>query len=238
MEVKIFNLNCWLLPSPFSAENEKRLYRIISLIKKYSPDIITLQEVWLKKYVRKLKREFPDYHFFSLKSSLFNKSGLVSGFKMKPLSFSGEYFPLTKIHNLREKIALKGYQASEISPGVFIINTQLYTPEKPSDLKITLSQFKKIEAFSSGKKVIISGDLNIEEDEFLRANKTFFYKSPLGFTVARKNYYCNSRVNQIPRSDKTIDYIISNEKSIAPKTKIFNPVTVSDHYPMFGIFDL
>jgi len=46
--MKILSLNCWLLPPPFSSENKNRLSRIVNLIKKHNPDVIALQEVWLK----------------------------------------------------------------------------------------------------------------------------------------------------------------------------------------------
>jgi exonuclease III len=237
MELKIFNLNCWLLPVPFSSENKKRIKGIMEFIKKQNPDIMTLQEVWLKKDVRNFKKIFPNYKFFHSNSKLFNKSGLLFGIKWNPKSFSQSYFKITSTHSKRERIGLKGYQVVEISPGVFVINTQLYAPEAPNEMKITLLQFEEIQRITLGRKAILSGDLNLEEDEFLNSNRVFYYKSPLGFTIARKNKYCHAVFNKFSHADKTIDYIVSNDKSLAVNPKIFNPVTVSDHYPLSGTFE-
>lgn len=235
-EKKIFNLNCWLLPTPFSPKNKERINGILDLIKSENPDIITLQEVWLKKYARDFEENLSEYKFFYSKSEIFNKSGLLTGVKRSVISFYQDYFPITKNHSRREKIGLKGFQALEISKNVFVINTQLYAPENSHEKSIAVSQFKQIEKFSEGKKVILSGDLNLDEDVFLRVNKTFYYKSPLGFTIANKNPYCNIRLNALHDADRTIDYIVSNDKKMFPNVKIFNPVNLSDHYPMKGLF--
>ncbi|MCR4327463.1 MAG: endonuclease/exonuclease/phosphatase family protein [Nanoarchaeota archaeon] len=236
MEIKIFNLNCWLLPFPISVENKKRIEKIISLLKKIDPDVITFQEVWLKKYVKKIKNELPQYHFLNLKTPLFNKSGLLFGSKFKPLSFKGEFFPTGKSHNLREKIGLKGYQMVEILPELYVLNTQLYAPEKKSEIKITLSQLNHIEKVIGGKKVILSGDLNLDEEIFLKLNKTFNY-SPLGkFTLSNKNKYTKKALNRFYQHNRTIDYIMGTK--VAPKLEVnmVNPVEVSDHYAMVGKF--
>ena len=238
MRVKLFNLNCWLLPSPFSIDNKKRLANIISFIKKQNPDIITLQEVWMKKYVKKIKRELPQYKFFSYSSKLYNKSGLLFGIKWKPLFGYQKIFPITNLHSKREKIGSKGYQLFEVSPGVFVMNTQLYAPEKSYQMKITVSHFREIEKASSGKRVILSGDLNLEEYEFSKINKTFYYKSPLNFTIAKKNPYCHSRFNKLNDANKIIDYVVSNEKNIPVESKVYNPVTFSDHYSLKGTFEI
>ena len=238
MELKIFNLNCWLLPPPFSSENGTRLRRIIDFIKKQNPDILTLQEVWLKKDVRKFKKNFPDYKFFHSNSRFFNKSGLLFGVKWVPKSFFQSYFDKTSIHSKRERIGSKGYQLVEVSSGTFIINTQLYAPETSKEMRITLSQFDEIQRITLGKKAILSGDLNLEEDEFLNSNRVFYYRSPLGFTISKKNKYCHEMFNKFSHTDKTIDYIVSNERLLNVDSKIFNPVTVSDHYPMSGSFEV
>ncbi|MDP3966469.1 MAG: hypothetical protein Q8Q04_02980 [archaeon] len=238
MDVKIFNLNCWLLPPPISVENKKRLSKIISLIKREDPDIITLQEVWLKKYVRKIKRELPGYFFLSLKSPLFNKSGLLFGSKFKPLSFAQEYFPFTGGHSIREKIGSKGYQLAEVFPDIYVLNTQLYAPEKKSEMKITVSELMEIQKVALGKKVILSGDLNLEEKIFFKVNTSFDYNSLGKFTVAIKNKYTGKMFNKFHEHDKTIDYIIKTENAPVLRVDIVNPVEVSDHYAMIGKFKI
>jgi len=105
-------------------------------------------------------------------------------------------------------------------------------------MKITVSHFREIEKASSGKRVILSGDLNLEEYEFSKINKTFYYKSPLNFTIAKKNPYCYSRFNKPNDANKIIDYVISNEKNIPVEFKVYNPVAFSDHYSLKGTFEI
>jgi endonuclease/exonuclease/phosphatase family metal-dependent hydrolase len=235
MNLKIFNLNCWLLPPPFSSENKKRIKKIISLVKRHNPDIITLQEVWLKKYVQKIKNGLEEYTFFHSDSKVFNKSGLLFGTKEKLKHFSSGHFPIKKIHSVHEKIGKKGYQIAEIKPNFHIVNTQLYAPERKGEISITLSQFRRIESLVKGKRVVLSGDLNIHDDEFIRINNEFKYK-PLGkFTVAIKNKYANMRFNRPHHANKTIDYIIGTKNAPKVKTELINPTEVSDHYAMIGV---
>ncbi len=238
MELKIFNLNCWLLPPPFSAENNERIRKIINLIKKHNPDIITLQEVWLKKYAKKIRNGLEGYLFFQSRSNIFNKSGLLFGTKLKPISFTEDYFPVEKIHSIHEKIGKKGYQIAEIRPGFYVMNTQLYAPEKKGEIEISISQFRILEKISRDKRTILSGDLNIHDNLFVKMNKAFKY-TPIGkFTVSLKNKYANMRFNRPHHANKTIDYIIGTKKMHHVKTKVVNPIQVSDHYAMIGKFKI
>jgi endonuclease/exonuclease/phosphatase (EEP) superfamily protein YafD len=162
----------------------------------------------------------------------------LTGTRIKPISIERNFFEISGNHNWKEKLAVKGFQALQVFPDFFVVNTQVYAPEKLSEIKIASLQFKKIQEFSLGKKVVLSGDLNLDEHDFLNLNETFFYKSPLVYTVAKKNKYADSRFNLSHHADKIIDYIVSNKKKMKVETHVMNPVEVSDHYPLIGKFKI
>lgn len=235
MNLKILDLNCWLLPPPFSSENGERLEKIVNLIKKHDPDAITLQEVWLKKYEKEVRNELPEYNFFSSGSRIFNRSGLLMGLKDEPLSFSMHYFPTGQDHSFHERLGKKGFQIAQIQPGFYLVNTQLYAPEKKGDEKITLSQFRTIESMIKDKKAILSGDLNLHDRNFPEINESFSYDPPGKFTVAAKNRYANMKFNLPHHADHTVDYIVGTQSTPEVQTRVVNPVQVSDHYALIGI---
>ena len=177
MKLKIFNLNCWLLPPPISAENNKRIEEIISLVNHTRPDVIMLQEVWLNKYVNKFKNGLQNYSFIATEGKSFNKSGLLTGLKIPYSSHKINFFNHVKGYNVIEKIASKGYHLIHISKDIYLINTHLYAPIKSSNRKITKLQFNLLKKFSKDKKVILAGDLNLEEKDLSQLNNTFNYKS-------------------------------------------------------------
>jgi exonuclease III len=78
--MKILSANLWGLPWPLLRGKQKRLKKFIEFAKKEAPEIICLQEVWLKKDLKLLKTEFEKYGYdsFSQGGFLMNKSGLVT----------------------------------------------------------------------------------------------------------------------------------------------------------------
>ena len=73
MKLKIYTQNMWLLPMFASIDNKKRLNRLINVIKEHVPDLIALQEVWLTKYIKYLKKSLPDYFFCFNTGFILNK---------------------------------------------------------------------------------------------------------------------------------------------------------------------
>jgi len=227
--MKIFILNCWLLPPPFSKANQDRLKQIIYLIKQHKPDIIALQEVWLNKYVSKIKNSLTDYNFVTSNSHFYNKSGLVTGLKSKDFSFQYSFFPVTKKHNLREKFAKKGYHLIELDNNLFFVNTHLYAPQNQNEKKIADSQFKLIQKLMRDKKGFVVGDLNIDENRITKLNKIFEYDKSYGHTVAGSNPLTKIRFNKYSE-DKKIDYILQTKTKMAIKSKCIDKPIVSDHF--------
>jgi endonuclease/exonuclease/phosphatase family metal-dependent hydrolase len=230
MRLKIFCLNCWLAPFPISVRNNKRLVKIISLIKKHSPDIIALQEVWLKKYVRVIERKLPDYHFIKSDSGMFNRGGLVTGLK-KPKSYDIRSFPITKRHNILERLGSKGFHIIELYPNVYIINTHLYS----SDKEITGSQFQNIQKFSKSKNCILIGDLNLERKNLAKINTIFTLDKSDYLTAPYNRAHSYFLFNRNPGVDIRIDYILKTKNSkMQVSTQCLGSPIVSDHRIILG----
>lgn len=212
--MKIFNLNCWLLPPPFSKDNRKRLRRIIKIMKRVNPDIIALQEVWLHKYVGIIKKEMKEYQFFHSKHFLFNKSGLITGTKIKAKHANLKFFPITKNHNLREQIGKKGVHVIALSDKMCFINTQLYAPNNKKEKRITFSQFKFIQGLNGFEKTILVGDLNIDERELELVNNSFDH----------------AKKRETHKERRVIDFILKSKNFKAKiVSEIIKKPVVSDH---------
>jgi endonuclease/exonuclease/phosphatase family metal-dependent hydrolase len=231
--LKIFSLNCWLLPFPISVHNHNRLMRIIFLIRHHHPDIIALQEVWLKRYVKLIEKELPEYYFIKSDSGIYNKSGLVTGLLKKYQSsckFSKiHFFPIIKNYSLSEKLARKGYHIMKFYPDIFMINTHLYAPQNASHEHIVKSQFRLLEKFSKSKKCIIAGDLNLKEENMMKLN-TVYCLDPSDLTASNINPYFNILFNRPIIASKRIDYILKTRNSrLHLSTRCLNSPIVSDH---------
>lgn len=229
--MKIFNLNCWILPPPFSKENKSRIKNIIHEIKKHNPDIIALQEVWLNKYVKIIKRSFPEYYFYHSNNPLFNKTGLITATKIKPLEKETSLFKITKNHNIEERLGKKGFHKIKLKKDLYFYNTHLYCPKKESDDKIVFSEFNLIQEEIGKNKSILSGDLNIEEKNLSKLNKKFTYDKSYKKTVSSSNNLAEYGIDKQVKYDKKIDYTLLT-KNFRKKiqTKCFEKPILSDHY--------
>ena len=231
MKLIIFNLNCWLLPLPLS-HNQRRLERIVTLIHKINPDIICLQEVWLTAYARTLQKEFGNYIFTFTKGTIFNESGLVTAVK-KGTFTAIHTFAATPEYSLIEKLGRKGYHSLELVSNITLMNTHLYADTKPSEKRITNSQFELISEQIGNQNGILVGDFNIEEPDFLNVNKMFTYTQSHIPTLSKSNIYANWGFNQT-LEDKTLDYIVATKRSrLDIKTEVLH-TDVSDHFPIIG----
>jgi len=237
VEIKIFNLNCWLLPTPLSSDNWERLGRIVKLIKKYDPDIVALQEVWRKKYADYLQKELREYFCYAGKK-LFNRPGLVTLLKVKPLFFKRGVFRKSKKFNRLEKFASKGYQRFllKIRNKKFIfINTHLYTAFNPDANKQALTEFEYLKKLCGQKKVVLVGDLNIGEKTFEKLNNGFFkYESDKSLERLGITKYRKKRFSRFGQSSKRVDYILVRGvggSKIKLNRQIIKKPEVSDHFP-------
>ncbi len=235
MELKILSLNCWLLPPPFSVNNKKRLSQIINLIKGNSPKIIALQEVWSSKNVEKIKYSLKEYFFIKSSSTLFNKSGLLTGYLKNISHFEINHFPITKKYNLLEKVVGKGYHVLGLSDNLFFVNTHLYNPINSSEKSINKLQFKTLQRLKPSKELIIVGDLNLNEGDLIKLNKRFNYDNSHGFTVSSSNKLTKTGFNKFGDSDLKIDYHLATKKiSNSIVTKCVKKPIVSDHYMLIS----
>lgn len=234
--LKLFSLNCWLVPC-YSRENTKRIYAIIELIKKQDPDIVLLQEVWIKPYVELFKKHLSAYSFHH-SSGWLNKTGLLTGSKT-PLPCETHLFPLTSKHLLIEKIGKKGFHALHL-PAMTIINTHLYTPKngehsddvlkQRTGLDIAEQQLRMICNMFPKGNLIVAGDFNIGQSRFMNVNTFFTYNSHNIPTIDM-----HYRTKIVPKYIEIIDYVLkSKSSSLKLKTTVLTQPSISDHRPIIA----
>ncbi len=229
MELKIFNLNCWLLPPPFSVQNKARLQSIIKLIQEYNPDVITLQEVWLQAYVAILQNELRTYNFVASYEPFFNRGGLVTGVRKNVTAkIFPHTFPQMKEYSTTEKYGSKGYHEITVS-NLSLINTHLYAPTNTFEESITSYQFSLLCGFFYKKNGILAGDLNMEQEKLHGQGIFRFFKTES--TLSKDNSYANWGFNKTLFS-KQIDYVLPTE-NIQVGVEVLRD-EVSDHYPLIG----
>jgi endonuclease/exonuclease/phosphatase family metal-dependent hydrolase len=242
MELKILDLNLWMLPPPIAADNKKRLALFLELVKKINPDIITLQELWWSRYIVYLRKNLKGYHMYRPSQNRFNKSGLVTFSKKKAIGWHFHRFPKQK-EGFFEKIASKGYLIIKLNLGetmYHIVNTHLYCPDmRMKKINLTESQFWTLERISAHGNWIICGDLNIDEPEFKKLNKgRFSHVANQMSTVSRTNKYATMRFNRFNRfnkGEKRLDYTLlrlATEQKPVLKTRVLRKPLLSDHYAM------
>ncbi len=229
MKLTIFNLNAWLLPL-FSISNTKRLAKIITLIRKISPDIIILQEVWLRPYVIELQKMLPGYTFTPGHTTFFNQGGLVTGTKVRMPVINHKFVPV-KEYSLIEKWGNKGYQVIQLPEQKLFVNTHLYSPTKESEKQITTAQFQLLSTIVEKTGGILAGDFNTKESEFVKMNTVFQYRLTNTFTVSLANSYTTALFNSA-KEDTKFDYIVGAHD--VHVTEEILPEIVSDHYAMIG----
>ena len=115
MIIKIFNLNAWLVPYPYSRERKSRFEKLILTINTLKPDIVTLQELSDKKYIRFLKNEFPKYSVTSPGGKLFNRSSLVTLSKNKPIKTTFIPYKNPKDIDIKMKLVKRGVLVTEFN---------------------------------------------------------------------------------------------------------------------------
>jgi endonuclease/exonuclease/phosphatase family metal-dependent hydrolase len=245
MELKILSLNLWLLPPPFSVENKNRLKKFVEFIKSQNPDIVALQEVWLKRYVNFLRKHLKDYNIHCCGNSLYNKSGLVTLSKIKPQEVESSKFKNTGKISIIEQLAKKGYLKTKLSIAgkmLSIINTHLYDSAKEKGKLIKEKQFEQLKKIIKEDISIVAGDLNLRINEFLGFNKGYFcVDDDDQYTVSSKNPYSNMRFNKNKECNKKIDYVLLKNNScdeILLRTKVIRYPLLSDHFAILSILSI
>lgn len=240
MTLSIFNLNCWLFPSPISTDCKTRISAIVGMVRQRNPQIICLQEVWSNKYLNHLKQKFSDYHCVSSGSSFYNQSGLVIFLKEKPISHKTNHFKLSLKQNFTEWFLRKGYIEVSIKLNGIewkIVNTHLYAAFSKKTEIIIEEQFLELVSKIQEKNVILSGDLNLSEEKFNELNQGKFSRlCDSQNTSDINNPYGHARFNYFIMGNKSkkIDYIIyKSALSAESKHEMIKAPFVSDHYPMF-----
>lgn len=240
MDISIFNLNCWLLPPPFSADSFKRLSVIVDMIEARNPNIVTLQEVWSNKYVFYLRKRLPQYFFIYSKTAFYNQSGLLTLLKQEPKDSQIKFFKLSGRHNVTELFFHKGYITADMEINGekwIVVNTHLYAAFSKNAEAITEEQFAELMLTLSKKNIILCGDLNLVEEKFSKINQGKFSRlcnSEITFGDSH-NPYAYKRFNKFMVKNKKIDYILY-KSTLAPRYQyeLLKTPFVSDHYPLYA----
>ncbi|RJQ17058.1 hypothetical protein C4573_03300 [Candidatus Woesearchaeota archaeon] len=240
--MKILNLNAWLMPMHLSSQNKKRLKKILDLIHALEPEVITLQEVWPKSSLKKLKKMMQGYTVIANPNKLFNASGLVTLSKLPVLSNKLHIFKPTKHYKLYERLVKKGFMVTKVDydgKQVDIVNTHLHQSDPGSKniyKQVTKQQFTAIErhCFIVPRPLLVLGDFNMHYDELKKVNH--YLKLPNAkpiTTVAQKNKLANKRLNKTRIPARQLDYVMYHEngKHMNVAMKVFD-LEVSDHYPL------
>lgn len=236
-ELKILNLNAWLMPLALSIDDWPRLDDIITLIRAHEPDLVSLQEVWRLPCLRHLKRALPEYEFHTNGGFFFNQSGLVTLSKKVAKKFTSRLFLKEKCLGFIERLGAKGFHALSVEwnqqPLVFV-NTHLFSlGNAVRGFEVAQQQLAFIlKEMGEGVDMILSGDFNmppralerITGQEFVRDMDTRLAHLPFSL-------YQKRGPNKYHSYDTQIDFTITNMKNVQIRTeRILEPV-VSDHFP-------
>lgn len=235
----------WLLPPPLSAENSFRIDKLVNLVNEMGPDIVTLQEIWLNRYLRKIRRKLKKYHLVSSGSKFFNKSGLVTLSIHKPIYTNFHPFNVTPKYSFSEFLARKGLLTANLRKGnklFSIVNTHTYGGNKGKrGQRIKTKQLRILkEQITLEYPVITAGDFNTTPGKLFQFAKDFISDSKVVPTQSRSDKYTKRRFNRIENRKKKrfykLDYVLLRTKSENSyiKTNTINSPQISDHRPVFA----
>lgn len=238
MELKFFDLNCWLLPFGISRKNNFRKKEIVSSILNQSPDIVTLQEVWLIKDVNYFKVHLKNYHALYSDAYFFNKSGLLTLTKAKPTSAKRVLFPIAKRSSLIERIGSKGVHSVNLkfkSKTLNILNVHFYFPVKKEEKVIDFAELKFLKRLVK-KNTIVLGDLNLTYKTMKRWGKDHFFK--LGNknpTYSSNDLYAKKYGDKRKFFKDKLDYsLLPKNSKVKLSSKPMTEPVLSDHYAVRG----
>lgn len=251
--------NFWMLPTrplivpyAFSTDREKRLTRLVALVRACRPAVVTLQEVFDVRVLEALEESLPDYavHTSGITNARgsINTSGLATLTRVPahPRAFEGFDAPPSG-GKLIERLGRKGYLAVDVAvPGqhVTVVNTHLYASRDTVEARITRNQLQEVLDFvareeADGTKVLLSGDFNIERDELAGelTEWTFSAHGPT-YDPARNPYTVEGANDTDPnhqdrsagRGTRTVDFLMVRpgpEGSVA--SAVLHEPMLSDH---------
>lgn len=237
--IKIITYNIWGLPWPFSKDLRSRTAKIIAFLTKEKPDVICLQEVWLKTTLRTLKKalEKKGYHCTTLKrKTVFNASGLVTFTKQKPLKTTFVSFAKT-LPLFHERIAQKGFLVTKINwkgKKIDIINAHLFARYNKAQDRFLHHQLTRLKNYLQEKdNYVLAGDFNATAQEFASWKpKEAVYTAPDKPTMYEKNPYENKLSSDYHSKNEAIDHVaakFSQHKKIEIYNHVPNPIFFSDH---------
>lgn len=240
LQTPIFDLNAWLMPLGISAENKVRIDRLINFIERNKPPLVTLQEVWLGKYVNYLKEKLPRYLVVaSSLGSAFNWGGMVTlldSTKVSYKSHSYTYFPQQGIQFIHERIAHKGVLTVVVSIGGQewkITNTHLFAPHSLKQEDITISQFLRLPRPTSYEdRHLLCGDLNLDPEKVYRIAAAAGWRIDCNLepTISRDNPYQLMLANRFNNNTFKCDYILFPGGNL--QTEVIRE-ELSDHYGLW-----
>lgn len=215
-------------------------------------DIVLLQEVFLNKDKKEIKRIFgPDYDIFRSKKGLLGLGGGLcglfrKGFEIKrefrPFKSSGLLFDPTVV----DKFSNKGFQSFEIFSPVrmSLVQTHLtcsYEKNLDSDLAVKRIMAEQLAAISrhianlKDRPLLVCGDFNLEKDQDIMAD--FIEKSGLEnksvhlHNTILGNFYSPSWLFKSVVNSKKPDYVLT--KNIPEKWQI-EVKRASDHHELIS----
>jgi len=231
--------NLWLLPWPFSIDKNKRMQDLIQLIKTHQPDVVHLQEVWLNHDRNKIHKALPEYFVFSAGTWFYNKSGLVTLTKVKPMDSYSFFFKKNRGYNIQERLANKGWLNCLVNLGdhkLNFINLHLYDPQHTENLSIVTDQFNDLIKFCQAGDYFLAGDFNMADYELAKLNNGFFeIEKNKEWTLSEASPYSQTRFNKKGRVNIKADYFLN--KSITGRIALAEGLLikeppVSNHYPV------
>ena len=238
VELRLLTQNMWMIPRPFAADNKKRLERFAEYVRKKQPDVVAVQELWLRWSIDYLREQI-GYHCIA-SDSYFNRTGLALFLRERPISAGNYAFPKNGDYNFVETLAAKGFQKAKVRINgnvVTVINCHLYNPTRPFEDKITAKQFRKLIKAAEGDTILM-GDLNLSWDDFVRENDGFFHHDGNNeLTLTRDNPYQNMRFNKYMKSGFKDDYLLLRPVDMKVKsweTRVVKNPIVSDHWGVVG----
>ncbi len=238
MKISIFNINMWLLPFYYSKHNKDRLKKLVDFIKIRKPDVVTLQEIPLKRHVKYIQKNLPEYFVSHHSGRVLNKSALVILSKDKPVKTEFFPFPKEKIFTKSERIITKGVFVTHFKNKVSVYNTHFYLVKEDNYNSLLEKQFDFTKSIMEKKNIcFLCGDLNMDKQHFDRVNNGFYsYAENSKITFAQDNRYHKKWWDNKVQGNKKIDYIlvkISKTKKISYKSETIKQ-GLSDHYGIYS----
>jgi len=233
----ILNANIWLLPGPLAADRVKRLRRFVAFARERRPDVITLQEVWTAKHVRRIASSLPDYEVSTCgMGPMWNRGGLLTLSRHRSVSSRFVRFAPVHGHGWVEWVAGKGYLTTVVdlpTGPAAIVNVHLYAPTRPERVFIAEDQLDQVLDLSPEHPHVVVGDMNLPAEHVDHcAGSRFHFDDAQGHTIDPHNHYTQWGFNSVAAGSKIDRLLIPSELAAAAEihSTVVAVPTVSDHY--------